>query len=86
MHTVAKLQGILCRAKNLASVPIIIIMVNNTTKRLKELNEHPNIVATWFKKFSSSDLGIENHSYIRIIQSVVDHINVRMESTDLICV
>ena len=99
MHTVAKLQGNLqSKELDLASVPT---MVSNTTKRLKELKEHPNS-STWFKDhmevFSDpAQLGKKNivvseedkaaflqSIYRPYIQSVVDHIIVRMGSTDLI--
>ena len=99
LHTVAKLQGSLQgKDIDLASVPV---MVDCTTKRLKELKESLKSSA-WFKDhclvFSDpTQLGMteievtdvkktdfERNVYCPYLQSVIDHINGRMESTDLI--
>ena len=92
LHIVAKLQGSL-QGKD--SVPG---MVESTTKRLKEVKENSKS-STWFKDhclvFSDhSQLGIkvtdkmkadfEQNIYRPYLQSVIDHICGRMESTDLI--
>ena len=96
LHTVAKLQGSLQgKDIDLASVPV---KLESTTKRLKELKESPKS-STWFKDhclvFSDpTQLGMKEtevtdvkktqNVYRPYLQSVIDHINGRMESTDLI--
>ena len=99
LHTVAKLQGSLqSKDIDLASV---LVMVESTTHRLKELKDDPNS-STWFKDHcavysDTAQLGARNIEisdtmksaflqkvYRPYIQSVIDHINARMGSTDLL--
>ena len=98
LHTVAKLQASLqSKDIDLASVPT---MVDSTTKRLKEMKDvssstwfkDHSMVFTDTAQLGSRNIVVKEEDksaflrkvYCPYLQSVIDHINARMESNDLI--
>ena len=99
LHTVAKLQGSLQgKDIDLASVPVMVESITKRLKELKEspksstwFKDHCLVFSDptqlGMKEVEVTDVkktNFERNVYRPYLQSVIDHINRRMESTDLI--